>query len=339
MGKTNKKKCSRRVAVVAVGLSLAGLAVLGPLLVRVPPIEDAVPPEELADEESRFAEINGVQVHYKLAGKGKRVFILLHGFGASVFTWREVMPELAKLGTVIAFDRPAFGLTERPFEWRDGRNPYSPEAQVTICVGLLDMIGADKAVLVGNSAGGTVALTAALRHPQRVEALVLADPAIYTGGGAPRWIRPLLATPQMRRLGPLLVRQLFTRGERLVKLAWHDASKVTPEIMAGYAKPLRSENWDRALWEMTLASSSAHSLAKRLGEVRMPALVITGDNDRIVPTAQSVRLAGELPSATLEVIPSCGHVPQEECPQEFMRAVEEFLGRLSPPEGITNHQR
>ena len=94
------------------------------------------------------------------------------------------MEPFSQLGTVIAFDRPAFGLTERPLEW-EGQNPYSPEAQVELVIGLLDHFGVDQAILVGNSAGGTIAMQAALTYPERVSALVLVDPAVYNGGGAP----------------------------------------------------------------------------------------------------------------------------------------------------------
>ena len=54
----------------------------------------------------------------------------------------------------------------------------------------------------------------------------------------------------------------------------------------------------------------------------MPTLVITGDDDRIVPTEESLQLAGEIPGAELAVLPACGHVPQDECPQAFMDAVD-----------------
>jgi pimeloyl-ACP methyl ester carboxylesterase len=248
---------------------------------------------------------------------------LLHGFGASVYSWREVMPGLAQIGTVIAFDRPGFGLTERPLQWQ-GRNPYSPEAQVELVIGLLDYFGVQKAILVGNSAGGTVAMQTALAHPERVAALILVDAAVYGGGGSPPWLRPLFATPQMRRLGPLLVRQIQTRGLELLRLAWHDPSRIPPETIALYQKPLQVENWDKALWELTLASRQS-DLPARLAEIQMPCLVITGDDDRIVPTADSLRLAEELPNATLAVIEKAGHVPHEERPQEFLEAVAEFL--------------
>lgn len=304
------------------------IVLIGPFLIPIPPLENTVSAESLAEADSRFIEVNGVNVHYKTFGQGEPVFLLLHGFGASLFSWREVTEPLSQYGTVIAYDRPAFGLTERPLAW-DGESPYSQEAQVRLVVGLMDAFNIGQAVLVGNSAGGTISMLAALEYPQRVQSLILVDPAVYEGGGAPAWIRPLLGTPQMRRLGPLIARQIQVRGPELVELAWHDPSKITPEIEAGYQKPLRIADWDRALWELTLASRES-GLAERLSEFDLPILVITGDDDRIVPTEQSLRLADELPNAELAVIPQCGHVPQEECPGEFMQAVQGFLSGLEP---------
>ncbi|MCS7282635.1 MAG: alpha/beta hydrolase [Anaerolineae bacterium] len=314
-----------RIPLVVLGLLLL-LLLVGPFLVPVPPLEGTVPPEQLADPDSRFIEVNGLTVHYKMAGSGRPAFLLLHGFAASTFSWREVMEPMAEWGTVVAFDRPGFGLTERPMEW-EGPSPYGPEAQAALTVGLMDALGIERAVLVGNSAGGALALLVALTYPERVEALVLVSPAVYVGGGAPGWVRPLLNTPQMRRLGPLLARSIRDWGVDFGRSAWHDPSKLTPEIWEGYSKPLRAENWDRALWEVTRASRPL-GLEKRLGEVRVPVLVVTGDDDRIVPTQQSVRLAGEIPGAQLVVVPECGHVPQEECPGPFLEAVEAFLRNI-----------
>ncbi len=269
-----------------------------------------------------------MKLHYKIAGSGEPAMILLHGFGASTFSWREVVAPLAELGTVVAYDRPAFGLTERPLpgDWT-GASPYGPEAQVEQLIGLMDLLNIREAVLIGNSAGGTVAVQAALRYPDRVTALVLVDAAIYTTGGAPAWARPLLRTPQLRRLGPLIVRRIGSQGMQILEQAWHDPARITEEVRAGYRKPLQAENWDRGLWELTAAGRDL-TLDARLNEVRQPTLVITGDDDRIVPTAESIRLAGELPAAELVVIPACGHVPHEECPAPFLAAATQFISRF-----------
>ncbi len=312
-----------------VGIILAALILIlsiGPFLIPVPPLENTIPAEQFVDADSKFVEVNGVNVHYKTWGQGEPTFILLHGFGASLFSWREVTEPLSQFGTVIAYDRPAFGLTERPLEW-EGESPYSPQSQVDIVIGLMDALKVEKAILVGNSAGGTVSMQVALQHPDRVEALILVDAAVYAGGGAPSWSRPLLKTPQMNHVGPLIARQLQAQGTEFLKTAWHDPSKITPEIFAGYEKPLQVDNWDKALWQLTVASQES-GLTERLSEITMPALVITGDDDRIVPTEQSLQLADELPNAELKVIAQSGHLPHEETPVEFMQAVTEFLATL-----------
>ena len=167
-------------------------------------------------------------------------------------------------------------------------------------------------------------MLAALAHPERVQALILVDAAVYAGGGAPAWSRPLLKTPQMNHLGPLISRQIQTRGKEFIELAFHDPTKITPDIFIGYQKPLQVKDWDKALWLLTVASAES-GLEKRLANFTMPILVITGDDDRIVPTEQSLRLAKEIPNAILSVIPQTGHLPQEESPKDFMQAVTEFL--------------
>jgi pimeloyl-ACP methyl ester carboxylesterase len=307
---------------------LAFLLVVGPYLIPIPELQGTVPPEQLADPDSRFVEIEGIEVHYKVMGQGQPLLVLLHGFGSSLFSWREVMAPLAQFGTVAAFDRPAFGLTERPQpgEWQ-GNNPYTVDAQVQLTVGLMDELGVERAILVGNSAGGAIAVLTALEFPDRVQALILVSPAIYEGGGTPSWIRPLFRLPQVRRLGPLVVRSLVARLERALPTAWHDPGKVTPEVLAGYKKPLQVDNWDAAFWEF-LSASRPVGVVEQLDRVTVPTLVVTGDDDTWVPTAQSVRLAAELPNAALVVIPNCGHVAQEECPQQFLQAAFDFLDGL-----------
>jgi pimeloyl-ACP methyl ester carboxylesterase len=304
------------------------LATVVPLLIPVAPLPGLVPPQELADPDSRFVGIGGLEVHYKMAGEGEPVFLLLHGFAASTFSWREVMGPLGEMGTAIAYDRPGFGLTERPLpgEW-SGPSPYSPQAQVGLALGLMDALGVSRAVLVGNSAGGALAVQVALAFPQRVQALVLVSPAIYSRGGLPPFLWPLLSTPQAQKLGPLLARSFATSGQRLAELAWHDPGKLTEQIWEGYRKPLRAQNWDRALWEVMRAGPMP-PLAQRLGELQVPVLVITGDDDRVVPVEQTARAAREIPGARLVLLPACGHVPQEECPEAFLEALKDFVSSL-----------
>lgn len=312
---------------LAIVLGLLAVILIGPFLIPIPPLEGTLPPQQLADPDSQYMRIGDVDLHYKKAGTGEPSLVLLHGFPSSAYSWREVLAPLSKNHTVVAYDRPGFGLTSRPLEW-SGENPYSPDAQPEILLSLMDELGLEQSVLVGNSAGGALAIQAALENPERVKALVLVAPAIYQGNDRPSLQQILLNTPQGRRAGVLLVRQIAEWGRELGKTAWHDPSKITPEIWDGYTLPLKTDNWDKALLEVARSSGSRENLADRLSELNIPVLVIAGDDDRIVPTQDSIRAASEIPGAELVVIPNCGHAPQEECPNEFLAAVNDFLARL-----------
>lgn len=304
---------------------------VGPLILPIPPLPEGVPVEALADSDSRFIEVNSIDVHYKMHGSGEPVMIFLHGFASSTYSWEDVMPELAELGTVVAYDRPAFGLTERPMagEWT-GESPYSNQSQVSMLVGLMDALGIEKAILIGHSAGAAIAMQTALEYPERVSGLVLVDPAVSAKTGIPGWLKPLIHTPQMERLGPYFSRSLSSeQGDAFLDAAWYDPAKFTSADVKAYRKPFQLAKWDAALWEFTKASR-ALDLESRYGEFNLPVMVISGDHDRIVPPEDSEKLAKSLPDAQYELAKECGHVPQEECPEEFLTPVIEFLSQFKP---------
>lgn len=318
-----------KIIAIVLGVLLVVLLVV-PFLIPIPPLEGVLSPEKLADTDSQFIDVKGLRVHYKKFGQGTPNFILLHGFAASEFSWREIYKPLAQYGTVMAYDRPAFGLTARPLpgSWQD-QNPYSSDFQVELVIAMMDAMKMDKAILVGNSAGGGIAAMAALKYSQRVQGLVLVDAAVSsnTSNSNFNFLNALSNTPQMQRIGPLLVRNIRDWGIEFGKSAWHDPSKITPEIWAGYTKPLQTQDWDVGLWQFQSAPRSAN-YANRLKELTMPTLVIAGDDDRVIPTQNSIDLARVLPNAKLVVIPNSGHVPHEETPNEFMQALKDWISTL-----------
>jgi pimeloyl-ACP methyl ester carboxylesterase len=330
---TVKRPSRRRIIIYAVVAFFLLVLLVGPFLVPIGQAEGTVPSRELADPDSRFVDMGGVvgterlDVHYKEAGTGEPGVVLLHGFGGSTFSWRDVLPGLAREQWVVAFDRPGFGLTSRPLpgEW-SGDSPYSMESQVALTVEMMDELGLEQAVLVGHSAGAAVALQTALAHPERVKALVLVAPAVY-GGGPPSWVKPLLRVPQIRRLGPLIARRLVGSLESVLERSYADPSRITEEVREGYKKPLRVDDWDRGLWEFTLAADDG-GLADRLGEVSVPTLVVTGDADGIVSPDDSKRVAAAIPGAKLVVVTEAGHLVMEERPDEFLGHLRRFLEGL-----------
>ncbi|CAI9091881.1 OLC1v1026986C3 [Oldenlandia corymbosa var. corymbosa] len=168
-------------------------------------------PTALADPDSCFCEFEGVLIHHKLCDSESLTLdddedlpedvdnaisdyrvglclpiILMHGFGASLFSWNRVMKPLARLmgnSKVLAFDRPAFGLTSRVDPRNQNHkplNPYSTLFSVLSSMFFMDSLAADKAILVGHSAGSLVAVDTYFEAPERVAALILVAPAIYT---------------------------------------------------------------------------------------------------------------------------------------------------------------
>lgn len=306
-------------------------------------------PRALADPDSEFLQIRGLSVHVKRSGdtdphlgpdpegrttRSRPALLLLHGFAASLFTWREVMGPLGERGPVVAYDRPAFGLTSRPREgeWdpRDwpGGSPYGPEAQADLALALVDRLSLKRVVLVGNSMGGALAALIAARHPDRVAALVLEDAAIFRGG-PPSWSQTLVDSRLFRYVGPRLTAAAtpsFTRGLRRL---FHDPSLVGANMIEGYERPMRIRGWETALWELTRAGGLP-DLEGPLAALRMPVLVLAGSQDPLITPAQNRRLAALIPGSELEFVDDCGHIPHEERPGEFLRVVNEFLDRRLP---------
>jgi pimeloyl-ACP methyl ester carboxylesterase len=280
--------------------------------------------------EKRFLEINGFNVHYRMAGSGKPLVVLLHGSFLSLRSWRLVLDELAKTTTVVAFDRPAFGYTSRPLPSEATGVSYSPEAQCDLIIALIKKLGFSKAVLVGNSTGGTLALLCALRYPQHVEGLVLAGAMIYSGyatSEVPAFMKPVMKamTPLFSRLMKFLITRLYDRN---IRGFWYNKERLGDDILAAFRSDLMIGDWSRAFWELFLETHHLR-LENRLKTMSLPSLVITGEHDLTVKTEESIRLAHELPCAELVVVPDCGHLPHEEQPEAFLAAVRNFLKRVS----------
>ena len=278
--------------------------------------------------ESEFVELAGHEVHLVTAGsqQSDRLIVLLHGFGASSLTWKEVLEPLSSIGFVVAYDRAAFGFTERPTTIGEV-NPYSSVGQLQVIDELVSRYGQGKEVVIlGHSAGGALALGYALDHPEKVQKLILEAPAVYGTGGAPSWLNWVFDIPQLDHLGPLAVSSIASSGLQILDSSYYNKDLVTDQVVANYTAPLDVIGWERAFWEFNKAPRSLN-LVERLDQLSVDTLIITGDTDGIVATADSVRLNGELPDSTIEIIVESGHLPNEEKPLEFVEAVIKFLAK------------
>lgn len=278
-----------------------------------------------------IVRVLGIDIRYTDAGTGEPL-VLLHSGGSAMWTWRKVSSRLARNRRIIAYDRPGWGGSGRPApgQWQ-GRSPYGADGEVAVLWGLLQALGvAGPIALLGSSAGGTVAALAGARAPERVRKLILCAPGIYSGLGrglAPAWARALFRTRPMRALGPRLIERSFKKSFRTtVARFFHDRTLVTEELLNDWARAVSLPGIGRTLCE-TMIASAPLGLAAGLPRMAVPALVVAGDDDRYVPLAENERLAREWPGAELKVVNACGHLPQEEKPEELVGAVEAFLDR------------
>jgi pimeloyl-ACP methyl ester carboxylesterase len=193
--------------------------------------------------------------------------------------------------------------------------------------GLIDQLGVSQAVLVAHSAGATIALAMALKYPQRVKALILVAPAVYLYSPVPEWARRFLIRKPFRLFGQALIHPTRRFTARVLKNVYHNHELISDEIISGYEKPFHAINWEAGLWEFSLAPH-ARNLWQRMEELTIPVMVIAGDDDHVIPTRHSQRLAEATPGSEFVLVPESGHDPQEEQPELFMRAVNRFLSKI-----------
>lgn len=166
----------------------------------------------------------------------------------------------------------------------------------------------------------------ALKYPERLTYLILAAPAIYLYSPIPGCAIPYLNKKALRLFGQALIHPTRRFTRRILKNVWHDPRLITDEIVSGYEKPFHAIHWEAGLWEFSMAPH-VKNIWKRREELKMPVLVIAGDDDRVVPTRHSRRLAEITPGAKFVLISGCGHIPNEEKPEIFIKELERILKR------------
>ena len=293
--------------------------------------------KEVAGEGATFATAQGIDIFYEKTDfvcqqdkdcSNPPVIFLMHGFGANTFSYREVIEPLSQLGDVIAYDRPGFGLTQRPTSW-EGENPYGSIGQDLILDELIAQFASGRdVILVGHSAGGTLAAQYVVDNKDAIQGLILISPAILSTGGSPSWLNWIYSIPQLDHLGPLLVSSIASSGMDLLDESWSNKGLITEEVKAGYREPLSVIGWEEGFWEFNRAPR-AFDVKDRLDEITVPTLLITGDSDTVVATADTEALATMITDSVLFVIPQSGHLAQEETPEDTMKAIRVVWGILT----------
>jgi pimeloyl-ACP methyl ester carboxylesterase len=261
------------------------------------------------------ADAGGIETNYLEAGDGPPV-VLIHGSGPGVTAyanWRLVMPSLAERFRVIAPDMAGFGFSERPEKADYGIDLWSEQV-----VGLLDALGIEKAAVVGNSFGGSIALRLAARHPDRVGKLVLMgsmgiDFKITEGLDRVWGYQP--SFENMRRVLDVFAYDRALVPDELAEVRYR--ASMQPGFQESYASmfPEPRQRWVDA---MSTTEDEIRGLPHRT-------LIVHGREDQVIPVDNSLRLMRLVENGDLHVFAHCGHWVQIERSADFNRLVGDFL--------------
>ncbi|MGB9750206.1 MAG: alpha/beta fold hydrolase [Caldisericia bacterium] len=280
--------------------------------------------DTLKDSDSKFIKIENFNLHYKEYGDKERVILLIHGFAANTFSFREIVKPLSNYGRVIAIDIPGFGLTERPKKSSLNFNPYSRDGQVEVIKMFLDKLNIKKVIILGHSMGGAISTYFTIKYPEYVEKLIIEDGAIYEEGGPPSFISSFLRSSVGKLLWPILVKPFVGQISKLLDIAYYNKSIINDEFIKGYKKVLNVKDWDKGLYEISVANNRIN-IIDRLKEIKLPTLIIWGEFDKVIPLESGLKLNNDIENSSLIIIKECGHVPHEEKVDEFLENVINFI--------------
>ena len=272
--------------------------------------------DKYADENSRFIEIDGMQVHYRDQGTGTPL-VLIHGTAASLHTWDGWTEVLSGNFRVIRMDIPAFGLTG-PFPDGD----YTIGAYVEFLKKFLDAVGVESCHVAGSSLGGFIAWNYALEYPEDVKSLILLNSAGYPRSSIPRIFR-IVRLPGAGFIGRYAGPRFLI--ERNVKEVYGDESKITPETVDRYHKLSLREGNRRAFIDRAGTQEDYETLSRRIPEIRVPTLIIWGTEDLWVPIENAYRFEKDIPDSRLVAYEGVGHIPMEEIPELSASDALDFL--------------
>ena len=288
-------------------------------------MKQITPTEEFAVE---YISIHGHQIGYRRGGQGP-VLLLLHGIAGSSLTWVPAMRLLESDYTVLAPDFLGHGASEKP------PGDYSLGNFASTMRDFLDLLGIDRATVVGQSWGGGVAMQFAYQFPERCERLVLVD-----AGGLGRevnWILRLMALPGgeylmpalfpafVRNWGDPVIRRFGGRGFRNSQAAemWRSYKSLTDaESRHAFVRTMRSV--------IDPGGQSVSAVDRLYLTAHMPTLIVWGDHDRIIPVDHAYLAHEAIPNSRLEVMEGVGHYPHVEEPVRFVEILRDFLRTTEP---------
>lgn len=262
------------------------------------------------------AQSNGIELYYEIHGEGKPL-ILISGLGYSSWQWHKMVPLLAEHFQVITFDNRGVGQSGKP------AGPYTASMLAQDTVGLLDVLGIEKAVIVGHSMGGFIAQAIALDFPQRVEKLILCS----TNFGGPNHA-PI--TPEAMKVLTDVTSDPLTRFKNGLEVStapgWAEENPAMIEEWVKWrvANPIEPTHYQAQMAIGLGLLPEAAAFENKLPRFNIPTLILFGAHDKVVPPANASLLAEKIAGSTVIIFPDAGHFFPIETPEAASRAIIEF---------------
>ncbi|GIX41757.1 MAG: hydrolase [Leptospiraceae bacterium] len=246
----------------------------------------------------------------------KTPIILVHGFSSNVHTWEHYLEYLEKDYPVIAFDLPGFGFSSKPDV------EYTRKGYVNILNKIIEYYNFNKVILIGNSMGGEISLRYTINYPYKVEKLVLID-----AGG----LMNKKDLPWFLQWGKTFIMDYFNFLFRnriaisyMLKSAFYNKNVVNERKIDLYYMPLKTQDGINA--HKSLLNSSYEKISiEEMKKISVPVLILWGENDEWIPLKYALEFKKYLNNSILVILPECGHLPQEEKPEESFQYIKTFI--------------
>ncbi|MFC2045692.1 alpha/beta fold hydrolase [Chloroflexota bacterium] len=274
--------------------------------------------------EERFVNIDGIAIRYVVAGSGSPL-LLIHGFGAFIEVWWRNISALCQDYRVYALDLPGHGLSDN-FNYE-----YTIPNFTRFLDSFMEAVGIKRASIIGHSMGGSVSTSLAVDFPERVDKLIIED-AVGPGKRMP--LRYQICTLPL--IGEILLYPTTRSNiEYGLRKSFYNMSVVTTEMVETHYQLLKLPGVKKTMLSIVRSGRKLRQyyagtfILDRLRQIKSPALIIHGAQDRSVPLAHAYEYYGLITNSRLKIFQECGHCPHIEQALRYNETVIDFLNEKS----------
>lgn len=259
--------------------------------------------------EEKFLTIDGNKIRFLESGDSKDVLLLIHGIGASAERWLNVLPYFEKHYKVIMPDIIGFGHSDKPLV------DYTPSFFVDFLKKFIEELDLNLPILAGSSLGGQITSEFASVYSDRIKRLILVSPA-----GVMKQSTPALDAYIMAALYPNL-----ESAKNAFQMMEASGKEINSSIIEGFIERMQLPNAKMAFMSTLLGLKNAGSIVDKLSSIKVPTLLIWGENDPVIPVQYSQEFVSRIPVCKFYEMRGCGHTPYVQKPEEFYEVVMGFL--------------